>query len=156
MDMEQRIPNHAPFFARSYCFAPKFWLTKVVSAILKQVTGRNTNPSILEYEPQPAIAIFPNALIFDCTNTFARAITEFWKPEGTPFWMIWLKLGPSKRILPTCSWYSSFVRIKWIIQRIALVNWEIAVARAADPTPLPRPAIKNISSTTLMQEEQIR
>ena len=41
MDMEQRIPNHAPFFARSYCFAPRFWLTKVVSAIVKQVTGRN-------------------------------------------------------------------------------------------------------------------
>ena len=47
---DNRTENAKPrsFFARSYCFAPRFWLTKVVSAIVKQVTGRNANPSILE------------------------------------------------------------------------------------------------------------
>ena len=31
------------------------------------------------------MAILPNALMLDCTNTLAMAMTEFWKPEGTPF-----------------------------------------------------------------------
>ena len=93
---EQRMPNRAPFFARSYCFAPRFWLTNVVSAIVKQVTGRKAKPSIFAYEPQPAIAIFPNALMFVCTKTFAIEITEFWKPDGTPFRMISPSTRPSK------------------------------------------------------------
>lgn len=37
-----------------------------------------------------------------------------------------------------------------------VTNCEIAVASAADPTPMPRPAIKKISRTTLTQEEIIR
>ena len=48
MEMEQRIPNFAPFFALSYCFAPRFCPTKVVIAIVKQVTGRKAKPSTLE------------------------------------------------------------------------------------------------------------
>ena len=150
------MPNRAPFFARSYCFAPRFWLTNVVNAIVKHVTGRNAKPSIFAYEPQPAIAIFPNALMFVCTKTFAIEITEFWKPDGTPLRMISPSALPSKRILRMERRYSSFVRSRWIIQRIALVNWEITVASAAAPTPRPRPPIKSRSSTTLMHDDTIR
>ena len=34
--------------ARSYCFAPRFWLIKVVSAREKQVIGKKPKPSTLE------------------------------------------------------------------------------------------------------------
>ena len=43
---EQKMPTRIPFFTRSYAFAPRFWLTKVVSAIVKQVTGRKPKPSM--------------------------------------------------------------------------------------------------------------
>ena len=48
------------------------------------------------------------------------------------------------------------VRSRWIIQRIALVNWEMTVASAAAPTPIPRPPMKSRSSTTLMHDDTIR
>ena len=46
--MEQRMPKRAPLLARSYCFAPRFWLIKVVSAREKQVIGKKPKPSTLE------------------------------------------------------------------------------------------------------------
>ena len=41
-----RMPSLAPFFALSYCFAPRFCPMNVVSAMLKLVMGRNAKPSI--------------------------------------------------------------------------------------------------------------
>ena len=52
--------------------------------------------------------------------------------------------------------YNIFVGSRWIIQRIALVNWEMTVASAAAPTPRPRPPIKSRSSATLMHDDTIR
>jgi len=45
---EHRMPKRAPFLARSYLPAPRFWLMKVVMDIAKQVIGRKPKPSILE------------------------------------------------------------------------------------------------------------
>ena len=59
---EQRMPKRAPRRARSNSRAPRFWPTKVVSAIWKLVIGRKAKPSILEYAPQPATAIVPKEL----------------------------------------------------------------------------------------------
>ena len=47
-------------------------------------------------------------------------------------------------------------KFRFFIHRDFSINCEIAVASAADPTPMPRPAIKKISRTTLTQEEIIR
>ena len=44
---EHRQPNFIPFLTRSGWPAPTFWLTKVASAIEKQVTGRKAKPSTL-------------------------------------------------------------------------------------------------------------
>ena len=63
MPEEQRMPVRMPFFTRSGRPAPRFWLTNVVSAMLKQVTGRNAKPSMRECAPQPAMAAAPNALM---------------------------------------------------------------------------------------------
>ena len=46
--VEQVMPKYAPFFALSYCFAPRFCPMNVVSDIAKQVIGKNANPSIFE------------------------------------------------------------------------------------------------------------
>ena len=54
----------------------------------KQVMGKNPKPSIFEYAPQPATAIFPKLLMLDCTTTFAMEITEFWIPVGRPLLVI--------------------------------------------------------------------
>ena len=43
----QSMPKRAPFFARSYSFAPRFWPTKVVKAMVKLVMGKKAKPSIL-------------------------------------------------------------------------------------------------------------
>ena len=39
-----RMPKRAPCLVRSYCLAPRFWLTKVVSASAKLVMGRKPKP----------------------------------------------------------------------------------------------------------------
>ena len=81
---EAMIPKREPFFARSWSPAPRFCPTKVVSDIVKLITGRNAKPSSLEYAPYAAIATLPKALMFDCTMTFAKPITEFCTPDGRP------------------------------------------------------------------------
>ena len=73
-----------PFFTRSGRPAPRCWLTNVVSAMLKQVTGRNAKPSMRECAPQPAMAAAPNALIFVCTTTLANEMMHLEMPEGMP------------------------------------------------------------------------
>ena len=45
--VEQVKPTRAPLLARSYCPAPRFCPVKVVSAMAKEVMGRNTKPSTL-------------------------------------------------------------------------------------------------------------
>ena len=92
MSTEHRMPNRAPFLVRSYSCAPRFWLTKVVIAAVKLVMGRNAKPSILEYAPQPAMAMEPKALMLDCTTTLAKAMMELDTPEGRPYWMIILRI----------------------------------------------------------------
>ena len=42
---EQSRENRIPFFTRSVFPAPRFWLTKVVTAMEKAVTGRKQKPS---------------------------------------------------------------------------------------------------------------
>lgn len=73
----QTIPKRAPFFARPYSRAPRFWLVYVVSAMVKLVIGKKAKPSSLLYVPQAAMAIFPKVLMFACTITFAKPMTEF-------------------------------------------------------------------------------
>ena len=77
-------PKRAPLFARSNFPAPRFCPIKVVRAITKLEIGRKAKPSTLVYAPQPATAMVPKALMLDCTSTLARAIAEFWNPEGRP------------------------------------------------------------------------
>lgn len=75
------IPNATPitepFFARSAFPAPRFWLTKVVSAMDMLMIGRNAIPSSFAKAPCPEIANAPNVLIFDWTTRFPTLITEF-------------------------------------------------------------------------------
>ena len=51
-----KVPIRAPFFILSYSCETLFCQTKVVNAIAKLKTGKIANPSILVYEPVPAIA----------------------------------------------------------------------------------------------------
>ena len=91
------MPNFMPLRTRSYWPAPTFWLTKVASAIEKQVTGKKAKPSTLLYAAQPAMAWEPKALMLACTMTFASEMTEFCTPEGRPWATTALRVGPSKR-----------------------------------------------------------
>ena len=150
------IPKRAPFFVRSYCFAPRFCPTKVVSAIVKLVIGRKPNPSIFEYAPQPAIATSPKELIFDCTTTFANAIIEFCTPDGRPTLIICQSSLPWKRILLIYSLYGSLVNISRRRQSSALANCEITVAIAAPPTPELNTAMNTRSSTRLTTDDTMR
>ena len=51
---------------------------------MKLVMGKNAKPSSLEYVPQAATASLPNVLMFACTITFARLMTQFCTPDGSP------------------------------------------------------------------------
>ena len=75
--MQVITPKCAPCLARSYSPAPRFWLTKVVSASAKAVMGRKPKPSILEYAPAPAIAVAPNRFTPDWTKILPMEIMEF-------------------------------------------------------------------------------
>ena len=56
-------PKRMPLRTRSYCFAPMFWETKVVTAIEKAVTGRKAKPSTFVDAPMPAMARLPKELM---------------------------------------------------------------------------------------------
>ena len=84
IEILQRIPIRAPFFALSYFFAPRFCPINVGSEIDMLVIGRKANPSILLYAPTPDIAYEPNELMLVCTTIFPILITEFWTPFGSP------------------------------------------------------------------------
>ena len=150
------VPNNAPFFVRSYSFAPRFCPINVVSACEKQVTGINPNPSILEYDPHPAIARAPNWLIFDCTNTFATAIIEFWIPAGIPFTTISRSIFPFIRSSRKDNRNASGSLRSFLIHRTALNICETIVAKAAAPTPNPKPPISTRSRITFRHAEMIR
>lgn len=83
-NMANKTPKRAPRFTLIYSRAPRFCPVKVVRASAKLVTGISANPWILMKAPLPAIAVAPNRLTLDCTNTLAREVTEFWIPEGMP------------------------------------------------------------------------
>lgn len=80
----ERKADGGAFFARSALPAPRFWLTKVVSAMDMLMIGRNAIPSSFAKAPCPEIANAPNVLIFDWTTRFPMLMTEFWRPSEVP------------------------------------------------------------------------
>ena len=150
------MPKRIPLRTRSGLPAPTFWLTKVASAIEKQVTGRKAKPSTLAYAPQPAMALAPKELMLDCTMTFASEMTEFCTPDGSPCLITACRDGASKRTSFQWTAHGSCERISLANASTALTDWLAMVANAAAPTPIRIPPTKIISSAMLMIDAAIR
>ena len=154
--MPNARPMAEPFFARSALPAPRFWLTKVVSAMDMLMIGRNAIPSSFAKAPCPEIANAPNVLIFDWTTRFPMLMTEFWSPVGSPWTITWRIISLWKR--------SSF---QWIVaappsftmrdrHKRTLSPCAITVATAAPAALHLNPATKMRSRIMFTTEEKIR
>lgn len=122
----------------------------------KAVMGRNTKPSTLEYEPQPAMASEPKVLMLDCTTTLAMAMMEFCTPEGTPWEVIFFSRGRSKPMRLISSRYGPSDRVSLMMHRTALTTWLITVATAAPATPISMAPTNSRSRATLTTDEITR
>ena len=69
----------------------------------KALIGMKAKPSIFEYAPLPATAVEEKVLMLVCTTRFAMAMTEFWTPEGRPYFMISLRMGGQNDIFLSCT-----------------------------------------------------
>ena len=96
----RKMPTRIPFFTRSYAFAPRFWLTNVVSAIVKQVTGRKPKPLDAAVRAAAAMAAAPNWLMLLCTTTFPMEMMLFWQTGGQAVLQNFEERAPVKADFP--------------------------------------------------------
>ena len=80
MAMEHRMPIRAPCLAWTEVPRSQVLADEGGQSHGEGGDGRNTKPSTLEYEPQPAMASEPKVLMLDCTTTLAMAMMEFCTP----------------------------------------------------------------------------
>ena len=82
------IPSFVPRRTLSKFPAPRFCPANVLRARERLTIGNTAKPSNFDHAPQPAMAWVSKRFMPDCTNTFERAIMQFWNAAGTPSFMI--------------------------------------------------------------------
>ena len=91
-----------------------------------------------------------------CTMTLASEMTEFCTPDGSPCAMTARSVGASNRTCRQRTAYAPVALPSLRKARAALKICERMVAKAAEPTPMWKPATNKRSSTTLSTDAAIR
>ena len=149
--------KQCPFLSGHTLLLPDSCPINVVSDCEKQVTGINPNPSILEYDPHPAIARAPKLINIRLYKYILQtAIIEFWIPAGIPFTTISRSIFPFIRSSRKDNRNASGSLRSFLIHRTALNICETIVAKLLHHTPNPKPPISTRSRITFRHAEMIR
>ena len=149
----------APVFARSTLPTPRFCPTNVVVASASDCMGRNMNWSTFEYVVHPPVftVIFPSVpAIYDCTKTFANAVSAICIADGIPIFTILLSIAVSTRShLRRRRTHESVLKSTMSVST-AERHCEMTVASATPATPILKQKTNTTSSTVFVTAQTIR